>query len=447
MSRFFIFLISVFTSALCIASSSIDGWWKGRVALMPIVFHIEEHGDTLSGQLYSPTQTAEPIPLSHISIAGDTLLMRVDMLGVTYRGVVHNQPRSIKGTFTQGRQFGMTLTPATESDARLYRPQTPQPPYFYSISDVTFTNDPLTLAATVTTPVTTAPAGAIVLVSGSGSQNRDEEILGHKPFAVIADFLTRCGWTVLRYDDRGVGGSSIGSHTDTTFDFATDALAATRYLRRDSALKGKPIGILGHSEGGTIAMINAAEYPDEIDFIISLAGPAIKGIDLMVRQNEMIAENGGIHTSPARRDSLYEAFSGIADIADTDSLKQFLRQKLASLSPNPSALENTINQVTTPWYHTFVALDPAEYLTRIKCPMLALNGLWDIQVEAGPNLQAISRAVPNATVKALPGLNHMFQESASKAASFNYGSIQQTILPTVLDIIADFLVELSRQRK
>lgn len=448
MKRTTIIAISVIAAIMAAAAQSpFTGWWRGQLAMLPIVFHIEESTPgTLTGHLYSPAQTAEPIPLTSVRAHTDTLSIEAAGIGLHYTGTISNTPRKIAGTLTQGTHtFSITLLPATEDDAKVYRPQTPQPPFLYNSDDITFRNDSLTLAGTLTYPWSGTPAGAVVLVSGSGTQNRDEEIMGHKPFAVIADFLTHCGWAVLRYDDRGCGGSDAGSPHDTTLDFAGDALAAMRHLRSLDMLRDRPIGLLGHSEGGAIAMINAATHPAEVDFIISLAGPALKGYDIMVRQNEMIAELSGTPLTPAQRDSLRQAFILLADTTiSTRQLEPRLLSLLSHVVTDPDHRLASIRQTATPWYRAFMAYDPAPYLKGIRCPMLALNGLWDVQVDAEPNLNAIHQAVPHAKVIAYPALNHMFQESASRRQSFQYGSITQTISPTVLNNIADFLLTLPR---
>lgn len=439
----FTIIAVVATIMAATAQSPFAGWWRGQLAMLPIVFHIEETAPgNLTGNLYSPAQTAEPIPLTTVRAHTDTLTVEAAGIGLRYTGTISGTPRKIDGTLTQGgNKFSIALLPATEDDAKVYRPQTPQPPFLYHSDDITFRNDTLTLAGTLTYPWSGTPAGAVVLVSGSGAHNRDEEIMGHKPFAVIADFLTHCGWAVLRYDDRGCGGSDAGSPHDTTLDFATDALAALRYLRGLDMLRHRPIGILGHSEGGAIAMIDAATHPAEVDFIISLAGPALKGSDIMVRQNEMIAELSGTPLTPAHRDSLRQAFTLLADTTiSTPRLEPRLMSLLSDIVTDPDHRLASIRQTSTPWYRAFMAYDPATYLKEIRCPMLALNGLWDVQVDAEPNLNAIHQAVPHAKVIAYPALNHLFQESASRRQSFQYGSISQTISPTVLNDIADFLL-------
>jgi len=444
MLRLFSILITAATSLSVFAVSPFTGWWQGEVLSLPIVFNIYENTDgNLAGYLFSPAQTSDSIPLSTIKAAGDTLTLEIAPLSASFRGTITSgtQPQ-IKGTFTQGRSFTMTLHPATSEDARLYRPQTPKKPFQYNSTEITFPSGHLTMAGTLTSPWLKTQ-GAIALISGSGAQNRDEEILGHKTFAVIADFLTRCGWAVLRYDDRGVGGSSAGSPDDTTIDFASDAMSAVKYLR--NRFPKIPVGLLGHSEGGTIAMINAAEHPDSIDFIITLAGAAVKGEDVMVRQNEMIYELSGDPMPEEIKDSVKKLFTAIADESATASLADRLDATMSVFQPDPEARQATIDVMTSPWYVAFVRLDPEKYLSRIKCPMLALGGTWDVQIDAGQNLSAIQKTVPSAIIKTYPGLNHLFQEAPSKQASLSYGSITQTISPQVLNDIADFLSEVLRE--
>ena len=419
------------------AQSPLAGWWRGLVASLPLVIHVSEEADgAFSGALFSPAQTSEPMPMTSTEVSGDTLQFRIDHFGISFRGVLADG--NISGVFRQGMELKLTFYPATAADAELYRPQTPVPPFYYSVRDVTVEGDSVRLAATVTEPWTPA-RGGIVLGSGSGQQDRDETIAGHKPFAVIADFLTRCGWTVIRYDDRGVGGSSPAGPGDITFDFAGDAMLAVDYLRSQPMLKGRPVGILGHSEGGEIAIINAAQHPDIVDFIITLAAPAVKGSDLMVRQNQMLAELHGVRLEGRELENIRKAFSAIEQTDDSASLAATLRRLMLEVQHDENVVDMSVKAMMTPWYRTFVRLDPAPYLERVKCPVLALGGTADVQVDADMNLGAVSKAVPSATVKRYSGLNHLFQPVPTPAQAMDYGGITATIDQQVLDDIADFL--------
>ncbi len=424
-------------------ADSFEGWWKGEVMRLPIVFHITRSADgPLTAIMKSPAQTDREIPCGEVSVSSDSILITIPLISGSYRGRISSADSTvIEGTFTQGANIPMTLSRTTAEAAQLYRPQEPKPPFPYVSRDVTFRNGDITLAGTLTMPVYGFRPGAVVLVTGSGTQNRDEEIMGHKPFAVIADFLTRAGWAVLRYDDRGAGGSDKGSTTDTTLDFAADAMAAVRYLRSLPDINPARIGLLGHSEGGTIAFIDAAEHPDEVAFAISLAGPAVKGRDVMIRQNEMIYEMSGHPMPDSLRLSVTAMFDDIVGITDSAQLEQAIVDRIMLTDPSKSREEAlaSARMMTSPWYTAFVRFDPVPYLSRIKCPLLALNGQWDVQVDARQNLGSISELVPQATIKSYPQLNHMFQEAPSKPASLSYGTITQTISPKVLDDIVQWL--------
>ena len=429
------------------ASSAVEGWWKGMLMQrLPTVFHISADADDpskLTGVVFSPAQTADSMPLADIRLADSLLTFSMPTLNASFAGRLTDGP-AIVGTFTQGIQLPLRLEPASADDARIYRPQTPKPPFFYKTEDITFvTPDSITVGGTIAAPFT-RPVGALVLVSGSGAQNRDEELLGHKPFAVIADYLARMGWATLRCDDRGVGATSAGTPDDTTLDFAADAMAAVGQLR--NRYPGIPVGILGHSEGGTIALYNAAHHPDSVDLIVSLAAMAINGRDLMIRQNEMLADYSGQKPTDENHALMVKTFDLIREPGSPADVALRLDSLYSTIEPDPERRAPTIRIMSSPWYIGFVRLDPTQWMDRISCPVLALGGSWDVQVEAGPNLQAIADAVPGARIVLLDGLNHMFQESPAKAGSFNYADISQTISPRALEAISSFLIDFTRAR-
>lgn len=227
MKRVLLLLIGILT--LSASAHEIVGYWKGDVMSLPIVFHVVEKGGGLSVTLDSPMQGAKDIPCESIELKGDSVVIKIPLLQASFKGVFETDENSIRGIFKQGVSVPLLLTRTTEESSKLYRPQEPKPPFVYNSREVTFGHDGITLAGTLTTPMWGNHYPAVVLVTGSGAQNRDEEILGHKPFAVIADYLTRAGFAVLRYDDRGVGGSTKGNSDDTTLDYATDAIAAIEF--------------------------------------------------------------------------------------------------------------------------------------------------------------------------------------------------------------------------
>lgn len=435
--------IALFVMLLCgLVASAADfvGHWKGKVANLPIVFHIV-NDSVWSATLDSPMQGAMDIPCGKVTVKGDTIEIDMPALRANYKGVITQDDKSIIGTFTQGMSLPLTLSRTTAEAALLNRPQEPQPPFIYKVQDVTFKNGDLAFAGTLTTPIIGGKHKAVVLVSGSGAQNRDEELMGHKPFAVIADYLTRHGIAVLRYDDRGVGGSSCGSADDTSLDYATDAMAAINYLKSRNDIDTTHIGIIGHSEGGLIALINAAEHPDDVDFIITLAGPYVKGKDILIKQNHLIAEFAGVPLSAQQSHDVDMIFEAIDNSTDLTQLATQLTE-IMSATGNHSAEEiaQSVKVMTSPWYVAFIKLDPAKYLPKVKCPVLALNGLWDFQVDATQNLEVARVAIPTATVKYYDGLNHMFQPAPSRQASLNYGAIETTISEQVLKDMVEWII-------
>ncbi|MDE6484929.1 MAG: alpha/beta hydrolase [Duncaniella sp.] len=449
MKRLFLLpLICVLAAAA--AAQSVTGIWKGSLmGQLPVVLNIIS---STEATLSSPLQGAWGIPCDSVAVAPDgrSVYLALSSLGASFEGRLSDDDTRLAGTFFQGMPVPLDLTRGTADDLVPDRPQTPRPPFLYREEEVSFNNGDITLAGTLTLPAMRSfrKAGypAVVLITGSGRQNRDEEILGHKPFAVIADYLTRAGIAVLRYDDRGAGESSAASGQETTLDNAADAMAALRYLRSRPETDTTRTGLLGHSEGGSIAFINAATHPDEVNFVVSLAGPAVKGENLIVRQNlDIIALSGG-SLDAALTDSLRRVFAVVASPADSLSAVAALLPAMRALQPeaDDSQLDAMIAPMMTPWYRTFMRLDPAEYLVKITCPVLALNGSWDDQVNSGENLAAISAALPLAETVEFPGLNHMFQEVPSRQAAMNYGAITQTISPDVLTKIASWITKLPK---
>ncbi len=437
-NRGLLFALLILCSVISSAADFV-GHWKGTVANLPIVFHIS-NDSTWRVSLDFPQQGAFDILCGEVVVKGDTILIDMPALKAIFKGVIAQDDKSIYGTFIQGIAIPIVLTRTTKEASRLNRPQEPQPPFVYHSQEVTLKNGDITLAGTFTKPIIGSKHKAVVLVSGSGAQNRDEELFGHKPFAVIADYLTRHGIAVLRYDDRGVGGSSNGTDDATTLDLATDAMAAVDYLKSRNDIDTTHIGIIGHSEGGLIAVINAATHPDDVDFIITLAGPYVKGKDILIKQNHLASEMAGMPFSESQAADVKTIFETIDASTDSTLLAADLR-KIMSATGNHSEqeIEQTIKVMASPWYVAFVKLDPARYLPQVKCPVLAMNGSWDFQVDATQNLGAARNALPRATVKEYEGLNHLFQPSSSRQASMSYGAIEITISEQVLKDIVEWI--------
>lgn len=335
------------------------------------------------------------------------------------------------------------------------RPQTPQPPFPYEQDSVFFDNPSagIRLAGTLTKPVGAGPFPAVLLISGSGPQDRDETLLGHKPFAIIADHLSRRGYVVLRYDDRGFGASEGVFQKATTADFASDAAAGIAYLHKQPFVKVHQIGALGHSEGGMIVPLL-----DSIDFAILLAGPGVAIAELMAKQNEDVFLSQGVD-GQAVQHYAYEVVQPFFEAIARKELKgykdalTFLRAKAAAMPSemaeavgfNETQIKGLALQSFSPWFKYFVSFDPQPHLRKLAVPVLALNGDKDVQVDAQQNLSAIREALtqgqaPSFYIKRLPGLNHLFQEAETGAVS-EYAKIEQSMAPEVLTLIYSWLEE------
>lgn len=339
------------------------------------------------------------------------------------------------------------------------RPQEPdQSAFSYNSEEVTFENKSagITLAGTLTYPKDKGTFPAVVLISGSGPQNRDEEVFGHKPFLVLSDYLTRNGIAVLRYDDRGTASSTGDFGAATTIDFSSDVEAAVAYLKTRKEIDQKKIGLIGHSEGGIIAPIVASKDKN-IAFIVLLAGTAIPGDQLLLMQQQLIAKAMGVsdeelQKSHAINSEIFEL------IVKSDEPKQLntvltnhLKQAFTSLpgfeTPSGMSMDDyvkvQVDQLCSPWMLFFIKYNPALVLEHVKCPVLAINGEKDLQVPPKENLEAIKKALNKGgnnkvTTKELPGLNHLFQESSTGTPS-EYGDIEQTFSPIALDVILDWI--------
>jgi pimeloyl-ACP methyl ester carboxylesterase len=325
-------------------------------------------------------------------------------------------------------------------------------------SYVSFVNakENIRLAGTFTFPKGKAPLATVVLISGSGPQNRDEELMGHKPFLVLADYLTRNGIAVLRFDDRGSYASEGNFATATSNDFATDVEAAVAYLKtRKEVNKGK-IGLMGHSEGGLIAPMVAVRNKD-VNFIVLMAGPGIRGSEIMLRQQALIGRANGVKEEDLKQTIELNAavFKMVDEIADTDTLRvkisNYLREQsktVAALATNDAKkteemIESQLEQLLSPWMLNFIRYNPSTALEKVKCPVLAINGSKDLQVPSEVNLNAIETALnkaknKNFVIKELAGLNHLFQECKTGSPN-EYAGIEQTISPSALEVITQWI--------
>ena len=434
--------------AACIGTvangQDLNGAWRGTLCVGPmslnVVLNLEQTEQGLTATLDSPDQNAKGIPAT-ASIDGDKLTVNVAMLGAKYVATVDDG--ILDGTFSQsGQSFPLRLT--RKSAGEVDRPQeaaiaadSNKP---YREVEVTFANGPVTLAGRLTLPKEGNNFPAVVLVSGSGPNDRDETIMRHKPFLLLADALARTGIAVLRYDKRGVGGSTAGGPDDTTEQLAQDAMAAVRCLQARPEVDAKHVGIVGHSEGGLIAIMNAAQHGNDVAFVVSMAGPSVKGRDLMIEQNQLIARAMGTELAGSELKQVTEIF----DLIDKSDDAASLRTNLQQMTSGHAAWAAQVDALCSPAYRWLIKCDPTQWLRQVKCPMLALNGTLDSQVACETNLKAIERLVPHATVKRYDRLNHLFQTCDGWTTSLHYAAIQETLAPQVLTDITDWIQHILR---
>lgn len=427
------------------AFAAVEGKWQGKLNLgtttLSLAVRIAEGGKV--AWMDSPDQMAFNIECDTLTVAANSVTVGVKRMGILISGTLSDADNSFSGSFRQGLAklpFEMAFV---STNPYLERPQTPQPPFPYDIEEVTFSHGDVTLTGTLTKPAGKKNLTAVVLVSGSGQQNRDEEVMGHKPFAVLADHLTRGGIAVLRYDDRGTGGSSALSPDVTTADFAQDALAAVKYMQSVPEINKKKIGVVGHSEGGQIAIMLAAEHPKDVKFISTLAAPVVKGKDLMITQNEDMARMRGIEITADQRRILEQTFAAIDTINDTD----LLRNRLYHIMTDGKSAQEMINVnsqimvMTTPWYVNFVRYCAIPHLNAMRQPMLAFYGANDVQVNATINAATLNASYGGKKLEIENGLhyNHLFQECSKPTA--DYGRIEQTLSPKVMQRLLDWLMK------
>ena len=405
------------------------GTWSGDVEVqgmkLGIVFHFEEENPTMD----VPDQGAKGLPIQLTRPEEGKVSVKIPSIAASYEGQL--QDGKIVGSFSQmGASLPLTLTPGLR---KLNRPQTPVGPFPYAQEEVSIHNGDVILSGTLTLPEGySRKTLALVMVTGSGLQNRDEELMEHRPFAVIADALARAGYATLRYDDRGFGESTGDGNNASTYDFRDDALAAVKFLRQ----RFDKVGVIGHSEGGTIALMLAADQ--QVDFIVSLAGMAISGEETLIWQTDLALAAAGVAQDDIDKYNklLTESYEAVRSGKELPSpagrgLTPMLEQSFYGVVP----------QMQTPYLKGFITLDVRPTLDRITCPVLALNGTKDQQVEPDSNLAALREGLksnPKATVKAVEGVNHLFQHSETGQMN-EYREIEETFAPEAIAEIISWL--------
>jgi pimeloyl-ACP methyl ester carboxylesterase len=439
-----------------------EGTLKNEPADVRLVFHLFKQPDGgYTGTLDSPGQGVKGLAFDAVSIKDGAVRVEIGMGKVVFEGKRRKDGKEIAGTFKQaGQSFPLTLKRVARV-TELSRPQTPRKPYPYDEIEVAYENkvQGIKLAGSLTVPRGKGPFPAVLLITGSGPQDRDETILGHKPFLVLADHLTRRGIAVLRVDDRGVGGSTGSVPDSTTADFAEDVQAGIEFLKGRKEVNAAQIGLIGHSEGGAIAPLVASRSKD-IAFIVLLAGPGVPGEEVLRTQSAASLKVAG-RTDPKElallktlQDRLIATVRAEKGSADAEKkVRAALKQITSKLSEDEkkqaaaalSLIEVHTGLLLSPWGRYFLDYDSRPALRKVACPVLALNGAKDVQVDAKRNLQAIEAALKEAgnkdvTIRELPDLNHLFQTCKTGALA-EYGAIEETLAPVVLETVANWIAK------
>jgi pimeloyl-ACP methyl ester carboxylesterase len=466
--RQLLFFFILFIPSFMIAQQNqrFVGPWMGKLNVGAIQLRLGinlsvDNSGNITALLDSPDQNTFGIKTDSTVISGVNITIKASKLMASYVGTLAPGDSAINGKWTQGAQtFDLNLK-KTLAPVVLKRPQDPKPPFPYKSEEITFHNDKanIDLAGTLTIPEGKGPFPAVILITGSGPQDRDEALMGHKPFLVIADYLSRNGIAVLRYDDRGVANSKGTFATGTTFDFADDAEAGLTWLKKQPLIDVKKVGLAGHSEGGLIAPIVASRN-NNVNFIILIAGPGVSGKDILIAQSTLISEKSGIKPEEIEKTSklnkaIYEAIMNEKDntiaLANAKKIMADAINKENSLSETVKAaqintIEAKITPLLSPWFRTFMELDPKQYLLKTKCPVLALNGTKDLQVPYQVDLEAIDKYLKQAgnknyTIMKIEGVNHLFQH-ADTGLPTEYGTIEETFAPEALKAMSDFILKL-----
>lgn len=446
-------LLLLFVTTLPVAAvrigptqQDIDGDWIGTLhaegSSLRVLVHITRGTDgTLRADMDSPDQNAKGIPISSIELKRNKLTFTSTAIHGSYEGTVNTEGTAIEGAFTQGAPLPLVFKRARTADsAAPRRPQNPIKPYPYREEDLSYESPSagITIGATLTIPNGRGPFAAAVLITGSGQQDRNESALGHKPFLVLADYLTRKGLAVLRSDDRAIGKSGGVFVTAINADFANDTEAAIAYLKTRREIDPNRIGLIGHSGGGIIAPLVASRRRD-VAFVVLLAGPGLPGDQVIVQQVIAVAEAEGASHAAAIKEG--ETQRRVEDVImqgyDDAALKEKLRPILGAKT------DAVVPQFTSPWHREFLSYDPATALRKVSCPVLAMIGQKDVQVVPNLNLPAIGKALQqggnkHCEVIEMPGLNHLFQTAKTGAPS-EYGNIEETISPLALEKIAGWI--------
>ncbi|MFO0942233.1 MAG: alpha/beta fold hydrolase [Pirellulales bacterium] len=434
------------------------GVWVGPITSDAIELRVAlkivaDDAGKLTAKFDSLDQGVKDLPVDSVRFLDGTLTAEVAVIHGRFVGKLDESQKKIAGTWTQGTTVLPLVLKKKEGEI-YHRPQEPKPPFPYRIEEVQFDNraDKVTLAGSLTIPKGKGPFPAIVLITGSGPHDRDESHLGHRPFWVLADNLTRRGIVVLRYDDRGIGKSIGNFGSSTTQDFKRDAAAAFEYLQARSDIDSKRIGLCGHSEGGIIAALVASEN-SKVAGVVLLASPGVPGEEIIYRQVELMSRTMGATEDAIARQTERQKklFASMKEDPNGIHLIDTMKTLIATMPSETErraaeqALPASAATIGSPWFRMFLVLDPRDALRRVACPVLAINGEKDLQVDPEQNLPQIEAALKaggnrDATLRKLPGINHLLQNCQTGAA-LEYGQIDETISVAALSAIGDWCIE------
>jgi hypothetical protein len=435
----------------------LQGLWTGTlnagVENLHVAIRFDRNG---TGKLDSPDQHIAGIPITGVKVEMYRVTFRVESVHAAFAGIVMDDGNRLDGDWIEGMSIPFTLL-RDGATQKVKRPQTPRPPFPYTEQNIKYPSFArnVYLDATLTVPDGTGPFPGVILITGSGPQDRDESNLGHKPFWVIADYLARRGVVVLRSDDRGTGRSTGRFNGSTTRDFADDVAGAVRFLRTREFV-GR-IGLIGHSEGGLVAPMVASDPAlgaKDVDFLVLMAAPGVPGDQIVLEQQMMVSRSMGLPETLIEKNR--EREQKILSIARSENdavlAKSKMRAALGDFTSSPlGLLDSRFDEATTPWFRFLINYDPGPALRTLKQPVLALNGALDVQVPPAQNLPAITweleaGANTDYEVVKLAGLNHFFQ-TATMGAPSEYGEIEETISPTVLNLIGEWIARHSKKEK
>jgi len=465
-TKLFLFSICFFVSCSCF-SQTFEGDWNALLNVygqeLSLVLHLTQKEGKWTGTLDSPDQKANGMQLSTVETKGKELSFTLKDLSLSYQGEILPDG-TIGGTFRQGTfSTGLAFNRSILDRMKANRPQEPLAPFPYLAEEVTFSNGKagITFSGTLTTPsnIDSRTIPCIILISGSGSQDRNEEILGHKPFLLLADQLTRAGYAVLRYDDRGTGKTDGQFEGATSKDFSEDVVSAIEFLKTIPVIDNQKIVLMGHSEGAMIATMVAAQKP-EVYGVVSLAGPGVLGSILLKEQQILITKANGAGKKEIKEISTFddEFFPILAGESVETNAKAYLEKvskkysekdlKKSGVLNREQWVDETYKAFVNPWMIFFLKYQPENDLRKITCHYLAMNGTLDLQVASVTNLKSITEHCnpPAGKVKkivSLPGLNHLFQPTMT-GNPIEYGKIETTFDAKAIDEILLFMKEISK---